>query len=95
MAAHTPGPWTASDPDDFGDITIKSPNEELAVAVVCNGAMRILGNRWNEHAANARLITAAPPMLAFLERLEAAEIFVGEDLDELNRIMAMVAGEAQ
>lgn len=60
MTGHTPGPWRLSGPDEFGDYTIQPPDEELAIACVVNGAWNALTGHDEKHAANARLIAAAP-----------------------------------
>jgi glutamate/tyrosine decarboxylase-like PLP-dependent enzyme len=61
---HTPGPWHAEGPDMFGDFNICHPADSLAVAgVVAN--LRLP----DEVAANARLVAAAPDMLAALQEL--------------------------
>lgn len=57
----TPGPWRAEGPDHFGDHNILHPADSLAVAAVVSN-MRPAG----EVAANARLVAAAPTMLAAL-----------------------------
>jgi hypothetical protein len=67
MSAHTPGPWTACDPDFFGGIAINGPDGGLAIAAVCNGEMRKMAGQLEEHQANARLIAAAPDLLGALK----------------------------
>jgi hypothetical protein len=71
MSAHTKGPWTACDPDFFGDITINGPDGGLAIAAVYNGEMRWLAGQLEEHQANARLMAAAPDLLRALQDLDA------------------------
>jgi hypothetical protein len=69
-AKHTPGPWH-SEPDGMGDITIASSRDPLAIAAVVNGSFMAMGGHAEEFEANARLITAAPDMLAALQALAA------------------------
>lgn len=66
---HTPGPWRLTGPDDFGDYTIQPPDAELAIAAVVNGAMNHLTGDGAQHAANARMIVAAPDLLAFVREI--------------------------
>ena len=56
----TDGPWRVGDPDEFGDIAIQPVLSQLAVAVMVNREIMRLAGRADEHAANARLIAAAP-----------------------------------
>lgn len=73
-AEATDAPWTALEPDEFGDIAINEPGGGLAVAAVCNGEMRRLAGFGNEHQANAKLIenvrNALPEIIAALEENE-------------------------
>jgi len=67
MANPTPGPWRAEPADMFGDHNIvlaKGDDDSRAIAAVVSN-MRDP----QEVAANARLIAAAPDMLAALEAL--------------------------
>lgn len=59
---YTAGPWNADGPDVFGDWNILHPADSLAVAAV-------VSNMREAHivAANARLVAAAPEMLAALK----------------------------
>lgn len=68
---HTPGPWVASETDDFGDITISTEAGGLAIAAVVNGAFMAMGGKEAEQEANARLIAAAPDLLQSLKSLLA------------------------
>lgn len=70
MSKHTPGPWRMT-LDDFGDYTIQPHDAELAIAAVVNGEMRRMGGQAGEHAANARVIMAAPEMVKALQRIAA------------------------
>ena len=71
-AKHTPGPWIISGPDPFGDYTINSSSDPLAIASVCNGEMWRMGGLQAEHAASAHLIAAAPEMYEALVECEKA-----------------------
>lgn len=70
----TPGPWTIRRSNDgSGDVGITAdglPN----VLAECFGDLRHSGERASDEAyANARLIAAAPDMLAALQAQEAAD----------------------
>lgn len=67
-AAHTQGPWHYES-DGMGDFTIASSADPLAIAAVVNGTFMAMGGHAKEHEANARLIAAAPEMLAALRGL--------------------------
>jgi hypothetical protein len=71
-AKHTPGPWTTVGSNDGTcDIGIRAPNVVNVVAE-CFADMRHAGEfNLAEVAANARLIAAAPDMLAALIDLDA------------------------
>lgn len=62
MSEHTPGPWTIRDRDGCGDNIFGPGNERIANTYGD-------GDKW---AANARLITAAPQLLAACKRFAAA-----------------------
>lgn len=70
--AHTPGEWRLSGPDEFGDYAIQEPDSPLAIAAVVNGEVRRMGGKAEEHAANARLLRAAPGTLETLIMLRNA-----------------------
>ena len=55
MSKHTPGPWTISDRDSVGDNIFGPNNERIA------NTYGLFEEKW---AANARLIAAAPDLLA-------------------------------
>lgn len=75
---HTPGPWTC-----YADLPSTGPNWHIVTA---NSRMRVLANVHIEpgnkmDAANARLITAAPDLLAVLQELrESAEYWSEYDV---------------
>lgn len=70
-AKHTPGPWTmAPEPDKTGDICIWEPASDWAVGLATAAG----GRDPAEVAANAKLMKAAPALLAacqaFLREME-------------------------
>jgi hypothetical protein len=68
IAAHTPGPWTITHArDGTGDVGIKAPGV-LNIIAECYAAMRRHDERSPETVANARLMAAAPTMLAALQK---------------------------
>ena len=74
-AKHTPGPWWHDDDKEVGCIVIRAPDGDAVpwqIASMCD-----IGPSGNEEA-NARLIAAAPELLAALKELvrvgEAARI---------------------
>ena len=68
---HTPGPWAASYLDSNGQLVVKGKHIEI-----CTCWHHCVGSIEEEMHANARLIAAAPDMLAALQ--EACE-FMPED----------------
>lgn len=60
--AHTPGPWSAEGPDQFGDYNIHCGHERAVVAAVISNVRSP-----EEVEANARLIAAAPDLVKALE----------------------------
>lgn len=64
---HTPGPWVV-DPDSPNDI---SPADDLGLGIANVSNVDNIDGRWlfgDESKANAKLIAAAPDMIAALER---------------------------
>jgi hypothetical protein len=89
MSAHTPGPWVAHCDDP------RSKNGmALVVAHKGRGTMSIDATRsgasFAEDCANARLIAAAPDLLAALKTLAAAEF-----RDDDDPILIAARGEAR
>ena len=68
---HTPGPWNAH--HDHGWLVVESDNGDLYVKVEKGSAAR-------KHMANARLIAAAPELLA---ALRMARESIGDSLQSL------------
>ena len=79
---HTPGPFWAEGPDEFGDYNILHKGNSLAVAAVVSN-MRPPGTV----KANADLLAAAPDLLEALEAL-ADEVQGVTSGDRLTRIEA-------
>lgn len=93
-AAHTPGPWRATDAEAPAGVEISilaSDDDEPRIASLGVGTRRAR----DEHRTNARLIAAAPAMLAALEiavtTLEAAYI---ADRQNLSAKLAAQGGRA-
>ena len=63
MNAHTPGPWDYRDPDG----KVRANGE-----VVATVWQWLVKDRWDERDANARLIAAAPDLLAALRQVVAS-----------------------
>lgn len=74
MSKHTPGPWTVEDVG-YGDI---QENESRPMVTSPKG--RIIADPGDDAAgrANARLIAAAPEMLAALKRIRDARDYHAE-----------------
>lgn len=80
MAQHTPGPWTVFSPGDEAWPGIEAPEVGTSIAVFENKESEyagIQGRNREEALANARLIAAAPDMLAALEALTAWAAMMG------------------
>lgn len=78
MSAHTPGPWIVE--DDKHGILVLAEGAGLSVSVTIPGR-KITA----EDKANARLIAAAPELLAALEEITAG-------LDESSDTMPLIRG---
>jgi len=73
---HTPGPWTVA----LGS-WIVSDKSQIARAFEANPAMGFPGNvTEQEKDANARLIAAAPELLALVDEMQAALDVLAEDV---------------
>jgi hypothetical protein len=69
MGAHTPGPWKAADPGDYGDY-----NGECIVVLGDHKRVAVVLGYGPESQADARLIAAAPDLLeAARKALKSAE----------------------
>ncbi len=82
--AHTPGPWAAY-PPEFTDGKCWTVQTDSGMTV------RVCGGDTPENGGNARLIAAAPELLAALKSLfEDWVTLVGEDLKEQSDDVAML-----
>jgi hypothetical protein len=78
LATHTPGPWRAEacDSDEFwfsnGYFAVRAGNRTVAPVGIDNDNM-------SESAANARLIAAAPDLLAFAQAFVELDRLVSRD----------------
>jgi len=73
MSAHTPGPWAVGQLYGSTQVEISAPGRAIAIVWNRRGC-RIKDNveSWPEGEANARLIAAAPDLLAYaLQQREA------------------------
>lgn len=95
MSAHTPGPWTADKLQDQSAFNIFMQGYGSAGASVhhCSNATNCMGSL--EVEANARLIAAAPELLAALQALaDAVQTFTNAtpaDWSELAKANAAIA----
>ena len=71
MAEHTPGPWfTGSSPNHASRVYARRPSEGARQVAVCDCEQHEwLPRSREENRANARLIAAAPDLLAACEEL--------------------------
>ena len=95
MSGHTPGPWSI-EPKPYSQFYIQITGGDLkAIASLHAGALR---NKPYQHA-NARLIAAAPDLLAVVKELEeSAEYWSEYDVplgivDRLRDAIAKATGE--
>lgn len=88
MVKHTPGPWAITDHNEAGDFYIGRTDAPEYVAIVTGGPF--LAAEITQ--ANARLIAAAPEMLAALEAILplALQFSNGYD-DQLAQVHAAIA----
>jgi hypothetical protein len=91
MNKHTPGPWTIEEDLNYGDEFWYGGPEGFTITV----GPAVLGDttkrRIPEHLANARVIAAAPDMLACLKELQrfTDQLVFNRDLAE--RVNAAIA----
>ena len=95
MSKHTPGPWTVIDQDE-STINVRGPDEEF-VADVADGFYNESGYvRGYEVEANARLIAAAPDLLACLQRtVRFWDQLNTNDIKTMRALIARATGEAE
>ena len=82
-AKHTPGPWNAFVGEDGGFVI--SPDDNLHICLCSRSPWP---QRGKESGANARLISAAPDLLAALNRLVHLTAILPPDMDEPGSAMA-------
>lgn len=96
MTDHTPGPWTEDNEDprelarDFGGITIVASNggDGATFTAIAVGS-------GPEAVANARLIAAAPDLLAALEAIANMTVDENTDHAQLSALCIAIAGAAK
>lgn len=68
-AAHTPGPWGLGDSDlHVSQMSVHFLHKDAKHSTICRMVDSKHGMHWTEVYANARLIAAAPDLLAALEK---------------------------
>ena len=83
MSAHTPGPWFVTTQDDY-------PTGEVSADPM--GVRHIVTTYCDDAKANARLIAAAPELLAALGRLlESGDVLDAADAGALKQARAAIA----
>ena len=89
MSKHTPGPWTAIPRLHLGDSPIIDEAGDSIALVRCEDVVPSIRN------ANARLIAAAPDMLAACEaavrRLSSTRFNTAADADIVTQLLAAIA----
>lgn len=82
MSKHTPGPWwLGRDPSHFGSLTSITGGSDSTGGI--RSVAEVGGLDIDEAEANARLIAAAPDLLAIGKRLVSDVCKPGEDMVEL------------
>lgn len=101
MKKHTPGPWITSEGSAHVLYGGSGTYTAIATPVECEGRFGTHPISREERKANARLIAAAPTMLAALEAAEAeleqhAHVAgVGVVLDDVRMAIAIATGGAE
>ncbi len=67
---HTPGPWAVQAQDLYAPIWVVAPEPDFRFVAKMGSQMGTHDVPQNEDAANARLIAAAPELLAALKKME-------------------------
>jgi hypothetical protein len=84
MTEHTPGPWKTALREGLTSVSIRANGYSLAAVWGKKGAHRPTVESIAEGRANARLMTAAPDMLAALRNIvawEDSDTASGENID--------------
>lgn len=88
---HTPGPWTIFENGDIGSASVRTPD----TLVIAAGQVR--GATIGEAMANARLIAAAPELLAaceeFVRKVESGKARSRRSYAEMKAALAKVREE--
>lgn len=94
MAKHTPGPWTVTF-DEYGDeIWFGGAGKGIHVIDTGNDTADIfLGGTSEAAFANARLVAAAPDLLAALKRLVEVGCCAGEGVIEAEEAIKKAEGQ--
>lgn len=90
---HTPGPWTLGMGDNHTHLSILAPGNSYCKLLVARmpGEYRPTDAIWRVIEADARLIAAAPDLLAALEQLAEAAAILGTFAPELVSARAAIA----
>jgi len=97
MSKHTPGPWNCEGGHGNTSVVIEGPNGEVlgnVRAFIPSGEIRHgspMMMPWAEGMTNARLIAAAPELLAALQGMVYYYGSVSADVDELFKASAAIA----
>lgn len=99
MSAHTPGPWGWADrSDDYtAQIWVERAEDGEAIAEVlvdCDTKGRPSRKAVKEAYANARLIAAAPRMLALIKGMTEERMPYDDEVVEARAILHDVEGES-
>jgi hypothetical protein len=90
---HTPGPWIVGAIDTAEEtVRVEHPDTDCIIASVFAIGQDYRQEEITEAPANARLIAAAPSMLALLDRLESdwgADIDLDEPIDGADAVDAI------
>lgn len=95
MSAHTPGPWKAQMID--GDVGVTANHMCSFPGMRYDICERVGGDRTKKPTkgtpeANARLIAAAPELLATLQKIHSEKCLSLEAIGEIERIIAKATG---
>lgn len=90
MTKHTPGPWHVSDPRPYASTHCVDVIGGLSLVAQC-----VPQSERNTEKANARLIAAAPDLLAALKGLLGDRTLAGMDKMEQEEIDAALAAIAK
>ncbi|WP_414613948.1 hypothetical protein [Stenotrophomonas muris] len=94
MSKHTPGPWGIEQTDDTNWIGFMRPHDGKVELIVCTTARDFMlkDEAREQNDANARLIAAAPELLALL--VESQRSIGGDWRERRDAAIAKATGEA-